>query len=304
MTNEQIKQPMLPYYVYVLLNPLDKNKPFYVGKGMGQRVSQHFIDVERKLRKESNEEQFENIANEKLKIINEIRKSNKRPLELIIGRFETEDEAFAVESVLIHFVFGYENLTNIAGGHGRKLIRTKTDFESVLSTATSQEVIEKRLGIDIERIFNMRDGSFKNEKIRKLMEANAYDWLSILQDELTSNNFDWRDFSAPGERRFHPSESNGYLAVIIRIGTIDFNVQFTATKRMSIQVIYTESSKSQSSLVQLKRIKSKLGLFLSPSKANEKYSWLEEKVTYKDFSSLIKRLKELRDAINSENSID
>lgn len=296
-----IQEPLLPYYVYVLLDPSKstKEKTFYVGKGTGNRVGHHFEDVKREISNESNEEITENEKTKKRQIIKDLITSGRKHLEVVIGRYETEEEAYAVEAVLIHFMFGHENLTNIASGHGSKLLRTKKDFDNILEKAEQQHDIERKPGIDVERKVGVRDGTFKNQKIQRLAATGAYEFLSVVKDKLTEAKFTWRDYAAQPDRRFHPGESNGYLAVILRIGAIDLKIQFTARLQIKIQVIWTESSKSTNAKDQLEQIKSKLGVTLSEPKDGDKYSWVEPEVDFcfTDVHSLIVKLHELQNAI-------
>ncbi len=50
-------------------------------------------------------------------------------LDVIVGRYKTEDEAYAVESTLIQFMFGHENLTNVVIGHSGEYIKTMNEFQ-------------------------------------------------------------------------------------------------------------------------------------------------------------------------------
>lgn len=93
-----------PYYVYVWMD-LSTKRVSYVGKGQGERIFRH-------AKKEK-----ETLSSE---------------LRLVIGRFDTDEEAFAVESVLIHWVYGIENLNNKQSGHGSYIVRKKGDLTSTL----------------------------------------------------------------------------------------------------------------------------------------------------------------------------
>lgn len=99
--NELIEE--LGNYVYVYSDPLTK-KPFYVGKGTGNRAFSHLCfdetDTERK----------------KIKKITEIRKRGQDPIIEIIRYGLDKDTAFAIESALIDWI-GLENLTNEISGH-------------------------------------------------------------------------------------------------------------------------------------------------------------------------------------------
>ncbi|QDG39543.1 GIY-YIG nuclease family protein [Alteromonas mediterranea] len=103
-----------PYYVYELVDPTN-DEVFYVGKGIFNRKNEHEKEAE-KIEDEEN-------AAEKIKRIKSLSAQNKQPIKRVIGRYQDENAAFAVESTLIHWVYGFENLTNIQPGHGAEAIR-------------------------------------------------------------------------------------------------------------------------------------------------------------------------------------
>jgi hypothetical protein len=95
--------------------------------------------------------------------------------------------------------------------------------------------------------------------------------------------------------RFHPGEANGYLAIIVRIASLDLNIQFTASKKMSIQLIYTDSTRA-GDCDRVKLLKY-LGLADFTPKANMKYAWLESGVKYTDLDKLLDKLSDIRDVL-------
>lgn len=95
----------LKYYVYLLIDPRT-GKPFYVGKGHGDRVNNH---EEWALTHEREE-------TKKLDVIREILSVGKRVEQTIIRHGMTSEEAFEVECALIDYI-GMSNLTNIVSGH-------------------------------------------------------------------------------------------------------------------------------------------------------------------------------------------
>lgn len=124
-----------------------------------------------------------------------------------------------------------------------------------------------------------KDGSYRDAKLKGLREAGAYDFLSEIQDELTKNKFNWRNFTERGDKSFHPRESNGYLATIITMRGIDFNLQFTKRKIISLQVIYTKRTKEKlgkNVVGNLEREPYKLSenIEIGTAKADFKYSWI------------------------------
>lgn len=108
-----------PYYVYVLMDSVDNNV-FYVGKGKGNRYSHHLKEVEKGLITTLKQQ----------KILNHIN-SGRQIKPVIVGRFTTEQEALAVESTLIHWVYGIESLTNDTSGHGVSSVRPKGHYEEL-----------------------------------------------------------------------------------------------------------------------------------------------------------------------------
>lgn len=138
--NENIS-PLKQFYVYVLIDPLTA-KVFYVGKGQGERALEHRKDS---LKTESNSKKLERIR--------EIEKSGESKVkEMVVGRFKSEEAAFAVEATLIHWMYGYENLTNVARGHGADTIRNKGDDDNLE-------------GIDIPVKVRTNNGEYTNRLI-------------------------------------------------------------------------------------------------------------------------------------------
>jgi hypothetical protein len=283
-------EPLLPYYVYLLLDPVQGNTPFYVGKGTGTRVNSHVAEVRRMLTLESSlpagTAAGAGLPSVKRRRIMDILGSSLAPIELIVARFETEDEAFAVEATLINLVYGFDNLTNLNRGHGSSFMRSLKDVQKVQREVTAQAQIDKIPGIDLQIIKGVRDGAFKNDKIRGLTEAGAYDKLEELQAACGRLGLAWRDFSDKADRRFHPGESNGYLAVIVRVGQIDFSVSFTKSLTLAVLVIMTEATKSPLAQANLVRLHASLGpdFKLGPAKKNGTYADFAVKPKFDDWS--------------------
>lgn len=91
----------LKYYIYLYVDPRTQ-RPFYVGKGQGNRIYSHLSD--------SND-------TEKVKRIAELRKLGLEPVLEILKYGLTEREAFLVESAAIELL-GVDELTNRVKGHG------------------------------------------------------------------------------------------------------------------------------------------------------------------------------------------
>lgn len=100
------------HYVYELIDSRN-NEVFYVGKGVEHRVEQHKKDAEN------------NQSTEKLKRISDIELDDGKIIERILGRYDTDNEARAVEATLIKYIYGIDNLTNKVHGRGADTIRKK-----------------------------------------------------------------------------------------------------------------------------------------------------------------------------------
>lgn len=152
--------PLLPYYVYELRDPRN-NEVFYVGKGTGLRLDAHTPGTE----------------DDKRRRIADIAAAGLEVSRLVIGRFETEAEAFAVESVLIKWVYGFANLTNKVHGHREKFIR---GCEHKTST-------DPLPGIDVERRMpGLRDGTFTAEQRAKIARQGIVEKLEALSETLAN----------------------------------------------------------------------------------------------------------------------
>ncbi|MBR9878513.1 MULTISPECIES: GIY-YIG nuclease family protein [unclassified Halomonas] len=137
-----MSEPLLkPYYVYELVDPRC-GTTFYVGKGKGQRALAHGAEAG-----------TSTDHNEKLARIREIRAAGEKELAIVIGRYETEEQAYAVEATLIHWVYGFYSLTNVQGGHGGSTIRPNGAMDEIP-------------GIDIPRRAYRQSGEYSSAMIR------------------------------------------------------------------------------------------------------------------------------------------
>lgn len=90
----------LGYYVYVYSDP-DTQKPFYIGKGKGNRCFDHLNDMS---------------SSDKVAKIQEIIASGKEPMIEVLVHGVDEETALKVEAAAIDLI-GIDNLTNIQKGH-------------------------------------------------------------------------------------------------------------------------------------------------------------------------------------------
>jgi len=252
-------QPLLPFYVYVLMDPRDQSV-FYVGKGQGSRVQSHVREHASRLNDDTAAE------NAKLRMISDIKASGHSPLELVIGRYESEDEAFAVEATLIRWVYGFSNLSNAVHGHGSTHIRSRGQHGKIE-------------GLDVPMPVR---GGYRNEKVEGLSGAGAFDLQDALRTRLEQEGFNVRDYSAPADRPFDPGASNGWLGLIVRLGYVDFNIGFSKTCKPGVGIANTLFSRSPEAQAQLERIATAKGdrfVALAP-----KNSRVQGQGRYRDFA--------------------
>lgn len=134
-----------PHYVYALYDTSNKDI-FYIGKGSGRRVEDH--------EKEANRE--DGNETEKLNKIRTLKEQGYFGY-MILGRFYTAKEALAVESTLIKWVYGIENLTNKLHGHNEEFIRELKKYGKYEHLDLPEEKKYERSGEYSEDLKNIRD---------------------------------------------------------------------------------------------------------------------------------------------------
>lgn len=125
---------MNDYYVYELIDATNQGifRVFYVGKGSGPRVKEHAKRVLAKVKNGEKLDGEKEIALKQLLIDGKAKPENLK--ELVIGRYQTEEEALAVEATLIKWIYGINTLGNKVHGHRSNQVRAKGnyDFDSEL----------------------------------------------------------------------------------------------------------------------------------------------------------------------------
>ena len=110
------------FYVYFLINPTTK-KIFYVGKGKGRRVKQHYSNY-------INGVSTNGVKNFE---IFEIASKGLRPIEFVLEDDLTESRALRLEKLLI-LKFRKHGLTNISSGNVSSLDSTQKHNEYLIAT--------------------------------------------------------------------------------------------------------------------------------------------------------------------------
>jgi hypothetical protein len=129
------------HYVYALIDPTRGNVPFYIGKGLDNRLQCHFKAAEKLGTKDAVEvvgcdtisvleDATADRVVERLARINELRKGgfDHTHIARIVARRMDERTAYAVEACLIRSVYGVDGLTNrVEGAHAERFRKCGND---------------------------------------------------------------------------------------------------------------------------------------------------------------------------------
>ena len=149
----------LGHYVYVYVDPRDK-KPFYIGKGQGNRALGHLHDVH-----DPNHEKAEKIQ--------EIRDAGMEPDIYLLRHGMTDAEARMVEAAAIDLI-GVGKLTNKMRGATKGFGRIRWRELSEIAEAKQAELANEPPMILININQNYRDGMSKEA----LYEATRGIWVA------------------------------------------------------------------------------------------------------------------------------
>ena len=206
--HQEFGKPLKPHYVYILADPLQNNEIFYVGKGTSQRGHDHYKEA---LRPDAQDSQ-------KIARIKSIHDQGSEPLVRVIGRFDTEDRAYAVESTLIHWVYGLENLANIQPGRGHRQIRSR-----------KEGLIIELQDIDIPKRMKITGNGYLQEKIDNHARHNHFEMMDELYIFLKEKGIPVEDEGAV------IIEGGRYIAISISINpSAKLTLHITASNRHTI----------------------------------------------------------------------
>jgi hypothetical protein len=106
------------FYIYALIDPRDL-KPYYIGKGSGDRKVQHFRGLPPQDKIEGSSPKHQRI--------NEIKEAGLLPSAIVLSSHTDEGEALKAEQAAIANV-GIDTLTNMnGGGGGHRVTKQKTN---------------------------------------------------------------------------------------------------------------------------------------------------------------------------------
>jgi hypothetical protein len=160
-TNIDQAEALLPHFVYLLFDPKETT-PFYVGKGMGKRDLAH----------------KEGEKDKKEMKIKEIKERGEEVSSVIVGRYETEAEAFSVEATFIKWVYGFNNLTNQV--RGRRHIYVRPYSEEKLKNKEFEHLNR----IDREKSYQVAPGEYTKNLLEKIKRNEILQKLAYAKEAL------------------------------------------------------------------------------------------------------------------------
>lgn len=141
----------LMFYVYILLDPQD-NKPFYVGKGVDNRVFNHLACALSEV----------DASNAKYDKIREIIQRGQTVNHIIVRHRLTENEAFQIEATLIDtLTYCGLLLSNVVGGHNsiEKGLMTSEEIIRHYNAHPLNEIGADCVLININRTYKRGNGT-------------------------------------------------------------------------------------------------------------------------------------------------
>jgi len=159
---DQKTRQELKYYVYMLIDPTD-NKPFYIGKGIDNRVFNHLDCALTDL----------DSTNAKYEKIREITNSGQTVGHIIVRHGLTEKEAFQIEASLIDaFNFSGILLSNKVLGHNsiEKGLMTSDEIKRLYNAEPLDKIDEDCIIININKKYRRGKGE------QSIYEATKETW--------------------------------------------------------------------------------------------------------------------------------
>lgn len=148
---DEKSQQELKYYVYMLLDPTN-NKPFYVGKGIGNRVFNHLACALKD----------NDTSNAKYDKIREIIQSGHIIKHIIIRHGLSESEAFKIEASLIEtLIYCGLLLSNIVVGHNsiEKGLMTSEEIVRLYNAQPLNHIRADCILININKTYKRGNGT-------------------------------------------------------------------------------------------------------------------------------------------------
>jgi len=209
---DQLTIEKLDYYVYALINPID-NRPFYIGKGNGNRVFNHLNCAIK-----------DNYSNLKLDTIREIINNGFKVEHLIIRHGLTEKEALEIEASLIDFGnrFGFEFSNLVLGHHSNgKGLMTSDEIIRIHNAKPLTELTDPVIIININKKYARGNSSQEiyestkqawviGEQKRKSIKFALAEYCGIVIEVFEI--LEWYEIHTPDNKRKNRWGFNGQIA--------------------------------------------------------------------------------------------
>lgn len=209
---DQLTIEKLDYYVYALINPID-NRPFYIGKGIGNRVFNHLNCAIK-----------DNYSNLKLDTIREIINNRFKVQHLIIRHGLTEKEAFEIEASLIDFGnrFGFEFSNLVLGHHSNgKGLMTSDEIIRIHNAKPLTELTDPVIIVNINKKYVRGNSSQEiyestkqawviGEQKRKTTKFALAEYCGIVIEVFEI--LEWYEIHTPDNKRKNRWGFNGQIA--------------------------------------------------------------------------------------------
>jgi hypothetical protein len=209
---DQLTLEKLDFYVYALINPND-NKPFYIGKGIGNRVFNH-----------QNGAIKDEHSNLKLDTIREIISSGLEVEHIIIRHGLNEKKAFEIEASIIEFgiKFGFEFSNLVLGHHSSvKGLMTADEIVRIHNAKPLTELTDPVIIININKKYVRGNSSVKiyestkhawvvGEQKRKTTKYALSEYCGIVIEVFEIK--EWYEIETPNNKRKNRWGFNGKIA--------------------------------------------------------------------------------------------
>lgn len=284
------------YYVYALIDPTNENKPFYIGKGINDRVKSHFkeaavgdlVDKETDGEEsdittiaENESEEYNNSQSEspKIKKLKELFQCGYGYYDIarVLAKGLDEPTAFALEAFLIKSIYGLANLTNLVAGEHDERFRPHNNWNCLE-------------GFDLSTRVNYKVRQSRIEKLQSMLMEKLDEPLLEIQKVFSSLIFESPNVLDSGELGI---EAN-VRGTRIKIFTRKKNIQIELRGRRKEQHKWIREHFNKLEAEQLLRNDN---VFL-PS------AWKGSKNMTSNIQAAIKRVKLLLEIVNAESRKD
>jgi len=282
----ELKDKLKKYYVYALIDPRDISDKgiFYIGKGTDKRGFAHAANALKLSNLEKTDDDKKKDS-EKNKKINEINSATKeKPLVRVLGRFDTNEEAFAAESILIKYCYGLTrtggSLTNIVLGHQSRHIRDKGNFDSI-----------ERL--DIPKV-NKIDGTYIRTELDKLLSRGIPEIADETVDQIRA--LIAKDPELKGRITIEPPkivEYGRYVGAVVNFGEEDviLRLQFRPTS-----LVTNLRARHESTKLGKEKFSARMSTYALDIKGKGAYGWmpgwLNHNLKFSDYDTAVARIKQ------------